>query len=609
MRQGAARSGAWAPLLLVGVFFGPVGLFGCAGVFGPAGADVPTQPDLAPLEDLRVEHQAPEPPSVRVSADYEFLVANELAREGRHEEALAAYLRVLALDPEAPVWLHMVDLAAKLNRPAEALEFAEHAWDGGNRQLPLRLFLGSLYAEQQEVDAAREVLTDDEGDPVSPDAAVILSSAYFAIQQFEAARDVAVWLEANEPDQVRGILLLSAAMEGLGDPATAERILRDGLAEHPSDIRLYLAIAESRRNRGDRIGELGVYNEILAINPEHHATLIAKADAEIELGQRRAAVETLETIERAHPTDLRATLRLAFLDYEDEAWERAEGRFARAFAVLPQQSELAFFLGVVRREAGKPDDALAVLDAIEPGQDRYVDARIQVADLYEERGDLARAIDSLDRALLAEQRRAVQLYRSSLRARAGERDGAISDLEALLVPEHPDVEVLYQIGLLHGEGGRGSEALTWMERVLEADGRHAAALNYVGYALAEQGEDLDQAELLISRALEVRPEDGFITDSLGWVFFQRAKPLLERGHESEARSWLLRAETELLRAESLSGGDPVISEHLGDVYRALGRAPEALARYEDAMARGHRPVEQPDLEKKLEALREEMSRP
>ena len=85
--------------------------------------------------------------------------------------------------------------------------------------------------------------------------------------------------------------------------------------------------------------------------------------------------------------------------------------------------------------------------------------------------------------------------------------------------------------------------------------------------------------------------------------------MLERGHEGEARGWLLRAETELLRAETLSGGDPVISEHLGDVYRALGRGPDALARYEDAMARGHRPIEQPELESKLDALRKELSRP
>jgi tetratricopeptide (TPR) repeat protein len=453
------------------------------------------------------------------------------------------------------------------------------------------------------------VLTDESGDPVHPDAAVILSSAYFAIQHLEAARDVAVWLEANEPDKVRGTLLLSAAVEGLGDPTTAERILRQGLTAHPGDLRLYLALAESRRNRADRVGELGIYHEILALAPDHHATLMAKADAEIELGQRGAAMKTLEIIERKYPSDLRATLRLAFLDYEGEAWESAERRFSRAAAAMPGQTELAFFLGVVRLEAGLPDEALAALDPIEPGEDRYVDARIQVAHLYEERGDLARAIDSLDRALAAEPRRAVQLYRSSLKARAGERDGAISDLEAMLVPDHPDVEVLYQIGLLHGEGGRSGEALAWMERVLEADDSHAAALNYVGYALAEQGEDLDQAERLISRALEVRPDDGFITDSLGWVFFQRAQPLLERGHEGEARGWLLRAETELLRAEKLSGGDPVISEHLGDVYRALGRAPDALARYEDAMARGHRPMEQPELESKLDALRKEMSRP
>lgn len=601
MRQ---RIGALAPLLFAASLAGCSSLPGLVRPDAPLADDAPTR-----FGGVQTERRVAIPPSATPSASYEFLIANELARKGQYEQALAAFTRVVSIDPDAPVWLHMADLAAKLNRPEEALEFAERAWEGGNRELSLRLFLGALYGERREVDAATEVLTDEDGAPMHPDAAVVLSSVYFSVSQLEAARDVAVWLEENEPEQVRGTLMLSAAVEGLGDPATAERILREGLARHPGNLRLYQALAESRRGRADRVGELGVYNEILALDPDDRATLIAKADAEIELGRTEAAMETLETIERVHPSDLRATLRLAFLDYEADDWEAAERRFSRAFEAFPAQSELGFFLGVVRREAGRPDEALAVLDDIEPDQDRYVDARIQIADIYEEQGDLARGLDSLDRALEVEPRRSVQLYRSTLQARSGDRAGAIAYLEALLEPEEPDPEVYYHLGLLHGEGGDRDEALRLMERVLETDANHAAALNYVGYALAEQGENLDEAEQLISRALEQRPDDGFITDSLGWVFFQRAQPLLARGHHGAARGWLLRAEAELLRAETLSGGDPVISEHLGDVYHALGRPSEALVRYEDAVRRGRRPGEQPDLETKLEALRQELAGP
>jgi predicted negative regulator of RcsB-dependent stress response len=64
---------------------------------------------------------------------------------------------------------------------------------------------------------------------------------------------------------------------------------------------------------------------------------------------------------------------------------------------------------------------------------------------------------------------------------------------------------------------------------------------------------------------------------------------------------------QLERAAQLTGGDPVISEHLGDVHLALGQPTLALENYEEAARLEPRPAEQPELEKKLERLRKELS--
>jgi tetratricopeptide (TPR) repeat protein len=144
--------------------------------------------------------------------------------------------------------------------------------------------------------------------------------------------------------------------------------------------------------------------------------------------------------------------------------------------------------------------------------------------------------------------------------------------------------------------------------VLGLDPDHAGALNYVGYTFAERGENLDEAEAMIARALELKPDDGYITDSLGWVYYKRARPLLDTGHHGEARAWLTRAASELERAAKLTGGDPVISEHLGDVHLALGEKQVALDHYERAVALEPRTGEQPDLLTKRDRLREELRR-
>jgi tetratricopeptide (TPR) repeat protein len=147
-----------------------------------------------------------------------------------------------------------------------------------------------------------------------------------------------------------------------------------------------------------------------------------------------------------------------------------------------------------------------------------------------------------------------------------------------------------------------------MRIVLGLNPDHASALNYVGYTFAERGENLDEAEAMISRALELRPDDGYITDSLGWVYYMRARPLLEQGNVKEARLWLDKAVDELEKAAELTGGDPVISEHLGDAHLALGEKLRALEYYEEAERLEPRPEEQPELQQKLGQLRRELGR-
>jgi Tfp pilus assembly protein PilF len=122
-----------------------------------------------------------------------------------------------------------------------------------------------------------------------------------------------------------------------------------------------------------------------------------------------------------------------------------------------------------------------------------------------------------------------------------------------------------------------------MRKAIELDDRHARALNYVGYTLAESKKNLDEAERLIRRALAVEPYSGYILDSLGWVYYQR-------GQFEQAFTYLKRA--------TVSGEeDPVIFEHLGDTAMKLGRYQEAVKAYEKAL--NHRKAKKEPLLKKL----------
>jgi tetratricopeptide (TPR) repeat protein len=299
-------------------------------------------------------------------------------------------------------------------------------------------------------------------------------------------------------------------------------------------------------------------------------------------------------------------LRLGFLDFEQSDFANATMRFRRALALQPRQQEVAYFLAVSLRREGELAEAQEVFLRVTPDHPRFAEARTQLASMSEKGGDLTQAIAYVEEARTVAPSRPLDLYLGSLRAKNGDVAGALVFLESLLDATSDDADVLYNIGVIHGEASNVDEAIRTMRAVLGMNPDHAGALNYVGYTWAERGENLLEAEAFIERALEQRPGDGYITDSLGWIYYMRARPMVESGETEAARELIERAKQELGRAAELTGGDPVISEHLGDVYLLQGDRQRALELYEEAWQLGPRENEQPQLGEKLERLRREL---
>jgi len=138
---------------------------------------------------------------------------------------------------------------------------------------------------------------------------------------------------------------------------------------------------------------------------------------------------------------------------------------------------------------------------------------------------------------------------------AGQLEGAKRYDEALVViteatekaPENP--AAWFSLGVIQDKLGKLDQVVAAMEKVIALDPKHATALNYLGYTFADRNMRLPEAETLVLRALEIRPDDGYFLDSLAWVHYRRGD--------------YRRAEEELLRALKLVPDDPVILEHLG----------------------------------------------
>jgi tetratricopeptide (TPR) repeat protein len=109
----------------------------------------------------------------------------------------------------------------------------------------------------------------------------------------------------------------------------------------------------------------------------------------------------------------------------------------------------------------------------------------------------------------------------------------------------------------------------YLKKVMEINPKHTDALNYLGYSYADRGVNLEEAHLLINKALELKPDNGYIIDSLGWVYFKLGK------YDDALKN--------LLKAAEIVKDDPVIFEHLGDVYYSKGIPEKAREFWEKAI--------------------------
>ncbi|TMK07578.1 MAG: tetratricopeptide repeat protein [Alphaproteobacteria bacterium] len=144
----------------------------------------------------------------------------------------------------------------------------------------------------------------------------------------------------------------------------------------------------------------------------------------------------------------------------------------------------------------------------------------------------------------------------------------------------------YYRGICEERSKQWSKAEADMRKALELQPEQPHVLNYLGYSWIDQGINLDEGMKMIKRAVEQRPDDGYIVDSLGWAYYRIGN------YEDAVKH--------LERAIDLKPEDPTINDHLGDAYWRIGRTLEARFQWAHARDLKPEPEELPKIEAKLE---------
>ena len=275
--------------------------------------------------------------------------------------------------------------------------------------------------------------------------------------------------------------------------------------------------------------------------------------------QRNAQVSLIYT-EMALYLRPKADVALTLKGEIYEKYKKFE-RAIRTFATIPQTSPLynnaQMRMASDLDELGKVKEALAVLD-------RLAAKNPQNASIWQAKAGILLGHDRF--------REAAEAYGLTL--------------ARITSPQRRHWRLYYFRGIAYERSGQWDKAEPDLRMALKLRPSQPSVMNHLGYSWIDRGLNLKEALEMVKQAAALRPNDGYIADSVGWAYYRL-------GQYEEAVKMLE-------RAVSLRPGDPTINEHLGDAYWRVGRKLEA--RFQWAHARDSKP-DAVALKKVLEKLK------
>ncbi len=228
-------------------------------------------------------------------------------------------------------------------------------------------------------------------------------------------------------------------------------------------------------------------------------------------------------------------------------------------------------LSRIAQDQGFFDDAVSLLDKIQEPSARH-NARVRQAAIRAQQGrvdDAMALLDTSDPQSLEEEVLTASAGAQMLREAKRPLE-AIKRLEAANERMPDTVEIKYELAMMYERNERLNDTERLLREVIALDPGHAHSYNALGYSLADRNQRLPEALKLITRALEIAPNDPFIMDSMGWIKFRL-------GDYVTAVQYLEKAYRVRPEAD--------IAAHLGEALWMLGQRDAAIEIWKKAWAK------------------------
>ena len=499
---------------------------------------------------------------MRTQADYHFALAETYSLEGESARAIEEYKMTLVYDSKSPaVRVRLAAEYVKQGLVSEAMEQAKAAIEVDPNHTDSRLLLGGLYsALRMYDDALKEYQLVMKADQDNLEAPLFIGALLAEQKKFKEAAAQFEQLAKNGNNTNAHIAWYYLGRVRLEEDkeknvGKAEAAFQHALAAKPTYSDAVLALGQLYEEQGEK-GKAKATLLYKAFQEKHgpNASVAEElARIYIEAKDYDNAYEQLGVMESNDPSDINIKAKMAFILIEQQKYKEAINRLEDVLAIEPTSDKIRFYLGAVYEEVKEYKPAIGHFQKIPAASTYYQEAVIHTSYLFKLLDDYDAAVESIKGGIKTKDDHPpfYALYASLLDDMKQYKKAAEMLTDAVAkFPEHAQLH--FFLGNMRDKLGDKDGTISSMRKVLTIDKDHVQALNFLAYTFAESGKNLDEAEQLVRRAVDLQPEDGYILDTLGWVLFKK-------GNVTEA----IRV---LEAAYKIQPNESVIAEHLGDAY-------------------------------------------
>ncbi len=511
-----------------------------------------------------------------LSASYFYLESRIHDQKNETLEAIASLEKAIGKDPDSAFLKRdLIRFYLKQKETDKALALAESLVAQDPKNVDNLLILVQLKQQTDPDDQLSDLLKKILAlDPQNRETYLRLGKIYMENQNQPEALALFTQMVEYFPDYYVAFFYLGEAQLLMNNPEAAKEAFLKTIELEPELVEPRFRLIEIYKSQEKEFSPekiLESFEKILEIEPGNDRALLEMALFYYQNNQKNKAGELFAELGRGVDENSRVIMVAVDTFISEKRYEDAVIVFSQMLAADPDNANLNFFTGMAYEAIEDLPTAITHYLKVTPDHPQFKKTLLTIAFIYRDLGKIDQAI------LFLEQHHAktpkdidIISYLASFYEEQTRYDNAMDLLEKGLQDAPDNTILLFRLGAIQDKAGLKDQCIQTMQTILQLDPENVSALNYLGYTYADMGVHLDQALDLIQRAMELKPHDGYITDSLGWVYYQL------QDYEKAVQY--------LEQAAELSEFESIITSHLADAYAKNGQPAKALVTYKKALA-------------------------